>query len=96
MIDPQFQSLTPRQALEAISHYENEADRLLATAKMDQWTAWEMYFALMYECNVRALNHPEMEKEFDEARTRIVSKIDQKKFNPFLSKNPAIATKHDN
>lgn len=62
MIDPQFQNLPPGKALEAVLHYESEADHLLATGKIDQWQAWEMYFALMYECNVRALAHPEMEK----------------------------------
>ncbi len=86
MIDPNSQNLTPQQALDAILHYESEIDRLLAEGKMDQWTAWEAYFSLMYECNVRAFPDGELEKEFLETRERIVSKIDTKKFNPFASK----------
>ena len=81
MIDPKFQNLTKEQALNLILHYEKEIDGLLAEGKITDWTAWECYFGLMYECNLWG---------FWEDRERIVSKIDKKKFNPFLSKNPVV------
>lgn len=81
MINPQFKNLTKEQALGAILHYEKETERLLAEGKMTQWEAWESYFRLMYECNLW---------EFWEDRERSVSKIDQTKFNPFLSTKPEV------
>ena len=81
MIDPEFQNLTEEQSLEAILHYEKEIDALLAEGKMTQWEAWECHFRMMYECNLWG---------FWEDRERIVSKIDQKKFDPFLSTKPEV------
>ena len=81
MIDPKFQNLTKEQAHNLILHCEKETDRLLMEGKITDWTAWECYFGLMYECNLW---------RFWEDRERIVSKINKKKFNPLLSKNPGV------
>ena len=81
MEDPGFENLMPEQKLNAIRHYEQEIDRLLAEKKITEWESWECYFELMYNCNLL---------EFMEDRKRIVSKIDREKFNPLLSKKPEI------
>jgi hypothetical protein len=83
-------NLPPEKMLEAIAHYEKEIDHLLQEKKISQQQAWEMYFALMYESNMYALVHPSFREQFLTIRERIVSKIDQKKFNPLQSENPEI------
>ena len=92
MIDPELQNLPPEKALELIKRCEQEADRLLAENKISEWQAWEIYFALMYECNLRAIDpeYKEYENELWIIRDRVIGKIDRERFNPLLSKNPAI------
>lgn len=82
--------LPPEKALAAIIHYEKEADQLLQEGKMSQQTAWECYFALMYDANTYALAYPSFREQFLNIRERLVSKIDKKKFNPLKSENPDI------
>ena len=71
----------PNRILEEILALEKKVDDLLSEGKMDQWTAWESYFSLMYEANLSG---------FFEVWERLQSKIDKKKFNPFVSLRPEI------
>lgn len=92
MINPGLQNLPPEKALELIKYCEKAVDMLLEENKISQWKAWEMYFALMYDCNLRAIDpaNKEYENEFLAIRERVVNKIDKERFDPLLSKNPAI------
>lgn len=62
---------------------ETKIDQMLQSGAFNQETAWDMYFCLLHECDTQEL------WEWD-ARKRILSKIDRKKYNPFNSKNENI------
>lgn len=81
MDELESENLDSKRAREKILRLEKEIDCLLAEGKIDQWTGWESYFALMYEANLWNLY---------DLWKRLRSKIDKEKFNPFLSKNPDI------
>lgn len=74
-------NLSPEAFYALLMETECEVDLCLAEAKMSQETAWDCYFCLLHECDL---------KEFWEARERILAKIDTNRYNPFLSKNPAV------
>ena len=66
---------------EAIREMETRADMLLETGMGSQEDAWDMYFGLLHECD---------DSRFLEDRPRILAKIDVRRYNPFMSKNPEI------
>lgn len=63
---------------------ESEAttDVMLADGRMPQEAAWDSYFCLLHECD---------ESGFLEDRPRILSKIDQDKYDPLKSGSPGVA-----
>lgn len=64
-----------------ILKYEKIVDEMLAEGKLTQEEAWDGYFGLLHECDVR---------ELWEDRERILAKIDTEKYNPLESKNPQV------
>jgi hypothetical protein len=75
------QYLTDEEAYETICVYEKWIDEHLAAGTITQETAWDCYFGLLHECDLRW---------FLEDRNRIVAKIDTKRYNPFLSNDPDV------
>lgn len=75
------QPLTDGEAYETIHRYETRIDEHLAAGTIPQETAWDCYFGLLHECDLRW---------FLEDRNRIVAKIDTKRYNPFLSNDPDV------
>lgn len=66
---------------ELILRYEARIDELLAAGEIDQEAAWDGYFGLLHECDLRWM--------WDD-RDRILTKIDVKRYDPFLSKDPGV------
>ncbi len=70
-----------KKALRRIREYEAQIDEKLALGAVAQEVAWDCYFSLLHECDLRW---------FWEDRNRIIKKIDTKRYNPFLSKDPDV------
>lgn len=64
-----------------ILKYERMANWWLMVGKISQEEAWDIYFGLLHECDVR---------NFTEDRWRIHSKIDTTIYDPLASKNPRV------
>lgn len=73
--------LSRDEKYDLIIKYEKWTDEALISGEITQFEAWDMYFALLHECD---------SMQFIEDRKRIVAKIDTKKYNPFLSSNPGV------
>ena len=74
-------SLTEKRLVTLYTKYEEWTDRNLAMGTITQEVAWDSYFGLLHECD---------ERMFWSDRQRILGKIDTKKYNPFLSRNPVV------
>ena len=79
--DPFISQLTREERYQMLLDMETRADVLLETGMASQEEAWDMYFGLLHECD---------DSRFLEDRPRILAKIDTKRYNPFMSKNPEI------
>lgn len=73
--------LTREERHQMLLEFETRADFLLATSRITQEEAWDMYFGLLHECD---------ESDFLTDRPRILAKIDTKRYNPFKSQHPGI------
>ena len=69
-------NMSNTEALAEIVSYELWAEENLASGKISQEEAWDIFFCLLHECD---------ERELIEDRERILTKIDTKKYNPFES-----------
>lgn len=76
-----FAAIDREIALSLIRQYDKWTDENLASGEITQEEAWDCYFGLFHECEVRMF--------WSEAQ-RILKKIDKEKYDPFLSKNPAV------
>ncbi len=81
IIGAEFLNLDDEKAHNLMIDYEAWVDKAFAEREINQEEAWDCYFGLLHECDIRG---------FDEDRKRIVSKIDITRYNPFLSKNPGV------
>lgn len=73
--------LSDEYARSLIGALEGEVERCLLLGEIKQDEAWDLFFCLLHECDARNLT---------EDRARIVSKIDTKVYDPFLSRHPGI------
>lgn len=64
-----------------IRYHENRIDKFLEEGKISQEEAWDGYFELLNECDW---------SRFYEDRERILAKIDTKRYNPLVSKDPHV------
>lgn len=88
MLDPEFAArvaemanLDQETARGLICQYEEWTDHNLAEGRIAQEDAWDSYFGLLHECDMRMLWSD---------RQRILGKIDTKRYNPWLSKHPTV------